>query len=155
MEMRCFLRGRANFIFPMVQKHLVGQGLLIFKDSRSHSATSHSVGLLWTSYQSNAQTSTWREKKHMPPAGFEPAISSKRGAADARLKPRGHCDRHNLNTCITLHNFTSPYKEYKKLTLILRRSRTGTVWFYTSTSNKRVARPKLYTVINKGLKAYV
>ena len=31
------------------------------------------------------------------------------------------------------------------LTLILRRSRTGTVWFYTSTSNKRVARPKLYT----------
>ena len=30
-------------------------------------------------------------------------------------------------------------------TLILRRSRTGTVWFYTSTSNKRAARPKLYT----------
>ena len=32
-----------------------------------------------------------------------------------------------------------------ELTLILRRSRTGTVWFYTSTSNKRAARPKLYT----------
>ena len=31
------------------------------------------------------------------------------------------------------------------LTLILRRFRTGTVWFYTSTSNKRAARPKLYT----------
>ena len=31
------------------------------------------------------------------------------------------------------------------LTLILPRSRTGTVWFYTSTSNKRVAGPKLYT----------
>ena len=31
------------------------------------------------------------------------------------------------------------------LTLILRRSRTGTVWFYTSTSNKRAARQKLYT----------
>ena len=31
------------------------------------------------------------------------------------------------------------------LTLIIRRSRTGTVWFYTSTSNKRAARPKLYT----------
>ena len=31
------------------------------------------------------------------------------------------------------------------LTLILRRSRTGTVWFYNSTSNKRAARPKLYT----------
>ena len=31
------------------------------------------------------------------------------------------------------------------LTLILRRSRTGTVWFYTSTSNNRAAWPKLYT----------
>ena len=31
------------------------------------------------------------------------------------------------------------------LTLILRRSHTGTVWFYTYTSNKRAARPKLYT----------
>ena len=31
------------------------------------------------------------------------------------------------------------------LALILRRSRTGTVWFYTSTGNKRAARPKLYT----------
>ena len=31
------------------------------------------------------------------------------------------------------------------LTLILRRSRKGTVWFYTSASNKRAARPKLYT----------
>ena len=31
------------------------------------------------------------------------------------------------------------------LTLILRRSRTETVWFYTSTNNKRAARPKLYT----------
>ena len=33
----------------------------------------------------------------------------------------------------------------RTLTLILRRSRKGTVWFYTSTSNKRAARPKLYT----------
>ena len=31
------------------------------------------------------------------------------------------------------------------ITLILPRSRTGTVWFYTSTRNKRAARPKLYT----------
>jgi len=29
------------------------------------------------------------------------------------------------------------------ITLILPRSRTGTVWFYTSTSNKRAAPPKL------------
>ena len=35
--------------------------------------------------------------------------------------------------------------EIDKLTLILPRSRSGTVWFYTSTSNKKAARPKLYT----------
>ena len=33
----------------------------------------------------------------------------------------------------------------QQLSLILRRSRTGTVWFYTSTSIKTAARPKLYT----------
>ena len=31
------------------------------------------------------------------------------------------------------------------ITLILPRSRTETVWFYTSSSNKRAVRPKLYT----------
>ena len=36
-------------------------------------------------------------------------------------------------------------KTLRILTLILRRSPTGTLWFYTSTSNKRAARPKLYT----------
>ena len=38
----------------------------------------------------------------------------------------------------------SQYKRNKTL-LDLRRTRTGTVWFYSSTSNKRAARPKLYT----------
>ena len=46
-------------------------------------------------------------------------------------------------------NLSHIYREhiivFDTLTLILRRSRTGTVWFYTSTSNKRSARPKLYT----------
>ena len=41
--------------------------------------------------------------------------------------------------------FIGDFKMCRSLTLILRRSRTGTVWFYTSTSNKRAARPKLYT----------
>ena len=36
-------------------------------------------------------------------------------------------------------------RNLRVLTLILPRSRTGTVWFYASTSNKRAARPKLYT----------
>ena len=49
---------------------------------------------------------------------------------------------------LTMRNqYSRSYKTENKLTLflILRRSRTGTVWFYTSTSNKRAARTKLYT----------
>jgi len=51
---------------------------LIFEASRSHSDTSHSVGLLRTSYRlshrplpDNTQRS---QEKTMPAAGFEPAV---------------------------------------------------------------------------------
>ena len=44
----------------MVQESLLGQGLLTIEASRSHSDTPHSVGLLWTSDQTNAETSTWQ-----------------------------------------------------------------------------------------------
>ena len=44
----------------MTQQALVGQGLLITEASRSHSDTPHSVGLLWTSEYSDAETSTWQ-----------------------------------------------------------------------------------------------
>jgi len=37
----------------------VGQGFPIIKDSRSHSDTPHSVGLLWTRDHPDAETSTW------------------------------------------------------------------------------------------------
>jgi hypothetical protein len=43
---------------PNGAKPLVGQGLIIIEASRSHSDTPHSVGLLWTSDQPDAQTST-------------------------------------------------------------------------------------------------
>jgi len=36
----------------------VGQGLLMIKYSRSHSDTPHSVGLVWTRDQPDAETST-------------------------------------------------------------------------------------------------
>jgi hypothetical protein len=42
----------------MVQQPFVGQGLLIIEASRLHSDTPHSVGLLWTSDQLDAETST-------------------------------------------------------------------------------------------------
>jgi len=42
----------------------VGRVLLIIEDSRSHSDITQSVGLLWTSDQRNAETSTWQTHKH-------------------------------------------------------------------------------------------
>jgi hypothetical protein len=59
----------------MAQQPQVGQALLIIKDSRSHSDTPYSVGLLWTSDQPYAETSTWRQKTDFhASAGFEPTI---------------------------------------------------------------------------------
>jgi hypothetical protein len=51
----------------MAQQPLVGQGLLIIEASRSHSDTPHSVGLLWTS--DNTQHS--QETDIHAPVGFE------------------------------------------------------------------------------------
>jgi hypothetical protein len=48
------------FFFCMAQQSLVDQSLLIVEASRSHFLdTPHSVGLLWTSDQPVAETSTW------------------------------------------------------------------------------------------------
>jgi hypothetical protein len=44
--------------FIMAPQPPVGQGLLVVDDSRSHSDTPHSVGLLWTSDQPGAETLT-------------------------------------------------------------------------------------------------
>jgi hypothetical protein len=44
--------------YPVAPHSPVGQGLLIIEASRSHSDTPHSVGLLWTSDQPDAETST-------------------------------------------------------------------------------------------------
>jgi len=46
--------------FFMMQQPLVGQGVVVLEASRSHSDTPNSVGLLWTSDQPIAETSTWR-----------------------------------------------------------------------------------------------
>ena len=51
---------------------------------------------------------------------------------------------HRSNSSACFH-FGSSWVFTRDLSLILPRSRKGTVWFYTSTSNKRAARPKLYT----------
>jgi hypothetical protein len=43
----------------MAQQPPAAQGLLTVEDSWSQLDTSHSVGLLWTSDQPDAETSTW------------------------------------------------------------------------------------------------
>jgi len=66
----------------MAQQPLVGQSLLIIEATRSYSDTQQSVGLLCTSDQSVAETSTWQQttlprQTSIPPAGFEPAIPAR------------------------------------------------------------------------------
>jgi len=75
-----------------------GQGLLIIEDSRPHSYTPHSVGLLWTSGQPDADTSIWQHitltrDRNPCPRGIRTSNSSKRTAASPRLRPRGQWER--------------------------------------------------------------
>jgi hypothetical protein len=49
-----------NIYFSTVQQPKVGQGLLIIEALRSHSDTTQSVGLLWTSDRPVAEISTWQ-----------------------------------------------------------------------------------------------
>jgi hypothetical protein len=65
--------------FFLVQHSQVDQGLFIVEASRSLSPTPHSVRILWTRDQVDAETSTWQHttfprQTSMPPARFEPAI---------------------------------------------------------------------------------
>jgi hypothetical protein len=45
-------------LYTMAKERLLGQCLLIIEALRSHSDTPHSVGLLWTSDQPDAETYT-------------------------------------------------------------------------------------------------
>jgi hypothetical protein len=68
-----------KFFSPTARQPLVGHGLLTVEASRTQSDTPHSVGLLWTSDQPDADTSTWHttltgDRRPCPPGGFEPTI---------------------------------------------------------------------------------
>ena len=71
--------------------------------------TPHSVGLLWTSDQLVAVTSTrkhttLRTDKHPCPSGIRTHILSRRAAAGLCLRPRGHWDRRQFIYCSVLLN---------------------------------------------------
>ena len=84
---------------PMALQPNAGHGLLIHEVSRlhTHNDASQSVGILWTSDQLVAETSTWQHATlttniHAP-GGIRTHELSRRAAADLRLRPRGHRDR--------------------------------------------------------------
>ena len=69
----------------------------------THNDSPQSVGLLWTSGQLVAQTSTWQHTTittdiHAP-CGIRAHDLSRRAAVDLRLRPRDHCDRHG-KSCV-------------------------------------------------------
>jgi hypothetical protein len=73
-----------SIFFFMTQQPLTGHGFLVIEASRSHSDTSHSVGLLWTSVQPVAQTSTWQQttdkrQTSMPQQDSNPQSQQTRG----------------------------------------------------------------------------
>jgi hypothetical protein len=91
----------------VAQQPKSGIGRLLLEVSRSHSDTRQSVGLLWTSDQSVAETSTWqhtnthKRQTSMPPVGFEPTIP-----ASARPNAHAlHCAATGIGCCSPIiHN---------------------------------------------------
>jgi hypothetical protein len=82
----------------MAQQLLVGQGLLIIEASRWHSDARHSVGLLWTSDQHDAEISTWQNTtlttdRHPCPRRDSNPQSQQASGRRPTLRPRGHWDR--------------------------------------------------------------
>ena len=83
--------GTVSYFFYHGATALVGQGLLIMEDSWSYSDTPHSVGLLWTSDQPYADTSTWQHSQETDihaPGGIGIHNPSKRAAADPSLRSK-------------------------------------------------------------------
>jgi hypothetical protein len=68
---------------------LVIQGVLTVEASRSHTGTPHSVGLLWTTDQPEAENSTWRNTtlaKERHPCPRRDSNPQSQQASDSRLK---------------------------------------------------------------------
>jgi hypothetical protein len=92
----CFIYISTDF-FHCFTTPQVGQGLLTVEAWRSHSDTSHSVGLLWTSDHPYAETSTWRDttatrKRHPCPrwdSNPQSQHASGRRAATWTARPLG------------------------------------------------------------------
>jgi hypothetical protein len=69
---------------PMALQPLLGQGLLIIEASQSHS-----VGLLWTSDQPDAETSTWQHTTLTTDRNAKPRRGSKHAIPKSE-RPKTH-----------------------------------------------------------------
>ena len=82
----------------MAQQPLTDHSLLIIEAARPHSDTPHSLGLLWTSDQPDAEPlpdkkQHCRETHIHEPGGIQTRNPSKRAAANPCLVQRGHWNR--------------------------------------------------------------
>ena len=84
------------YFFSLAPQPLVGQGLRI-EASRSHSDTPRSVGLLSPTQEPlSDSTQHSQETDIYAPGVIRTRNPSKRTAADPRLRPHGHWDRHMM-----------------------------------------------------------
>jgi hypothetical protein len=113
---------------PMAQQPLGGQGLLTIQASRSNSDTPHSdsseqvIGPSQIPLPDNTQHS--QQTDIHAPGGIQTHNPSKRAAADTRLRPRGHWDRHNDFTYSV--SFISSLNDRNSLHVGLSHTRTHT-----------------------------
>jgi hypothetical protein len=69
----------------MAQQSALGHALLLIEVSRSHSDTPHSVGILWTSDQPDAEISNWphvtltRDRRQRPKRDSNPQFPQASG----------------------------------------------------------------------------
>ena len=103
-----------NYFFSMVQQPPVVQGIFIIEVSHSHSDTTNSLRLLWTSDPSVAETSTWQQtaltRDVHAPGGIRTRNPSRRATANPCLWPRCHWERSGnaIRNLIFLKNYSRP-----------------------------------------------
>jgi len=129
----------------MRQKPLVSQDLFIMEASSSHTNTPLSVGLLWTSDQPDAETSTSQHTtltrdNFRAPGGIRTRNSSKRGAADPCL-----ISANNIYNAINMWGTD----EYHKTVSFVSCSYHDMGLFYDD-QNKEAEKDKTFIMHNRG-----
>jgi hypothetical protein len=109
----------------------VGQSLLIYEFSRSHTTHHSRLRLLWTSDQPVVETSSGQHAVLKTDINVPGRIwtrnLSRRGAADLRLRPRGHWDW-LLKMYICTNKLNLPSADCRKLYLLARHQLLLDVW---------------------------